>query len=84
MRVAALLFCAFVALPGFGADSKTVATGAVPAYPSPIEIAMSGNGSRLYVVCEGTDEVVELDAAAGIVVRRVRVGQHPKEHLALQ
>ncbi len=78
MRVAALLFCAFVALPGFGADSKTVATGAVPAYPSPIEIAVSGNGSRLYVVCEGTGEVVELDAAAGIVVRRVRVGQRPK------
>jgi YVTN family beta-propeller protein len=77
MRAAVLLFCAF-ALPGFGADSKTVATSAVSAFPSPIEIALSGNGSRLYVVCEGTGEVVELDAAAGAVVRRVRVGQHPK------
>ena len=48
------------------------------AYPSPIEIAVSANGSRLYVVCEGTDEVVEVDAAAGTVVRRVGVGQHPK------
>ena len=54
------------------------ATAAALAYPSPIEIAVSANGSRLYVVCEGTDEVVEVDAAAGTVVRRVGVGQHPK------
>jgi YVTN family beta-propeller protein len=51
---------------------------AAPAYPSPIEMVLSANGSRLYVVCEGTDEVVEIDAAAGSVLRRVRVGQHPK------
>jgi YVTN family beta-propeller protein len=32
----------------------------------------------LYVVCEGTNEVIEVDPAAGSVLRRVRVGQHPK------
>jgi YVTN family beta-propeller protein len=48
------------------------------AYPSPIEIAVTANGSRLYVACEGTNEVVEVDTAAGAVVRRVSVGQHPK------
>ena len=48
------------------------------AYPSPVEIAVTANGSRLYVVCEGTNEVVEVDAAAGVVARRVRVGDHPK------
>jgi YVTN family beta-propeller protein len=51
---------------------------AVPAYPSPIEMAMAADGSRLYVVCEGTNEVVEIDPVAGTVLRRVRVGQHPK------
>ena len=50
----------------------------VPAYPSPIELAISANGSRLYVVCEGTNEVVEIDPIANSVRRRVRVGQHPK------
>ena len=37
------------------------------AYPSPIEMAIAANGRRLYVVCEGTDEVVELDPVAGVV-----------------
>jgi YVTN family beta-propeller protein len=54
------------------------ATALWGAYPSPIEIAVTANGSRLYVACEGTNEVVEVDAAAGAVVRRVGVGQHPK------
>src|SRR5450631_1200223 len=49
-----------------------------PGYPSPIEMAMAANGSRLYVVCEGTNEIVEVDPVAGSVLRRVRVGQHPK------
>ena len=49
-----------------------------PSFPSPIEMAISANGSRLYVVCEGTNEVIEVDAVAGTVLRRVRVGQHPK------
>jgi YVTN family beta-propeller protein len=51
---------------------------AAPSYPSPIEMAIAADGSRLYVVCEGTNEVVEIDPAAGTVLRRVRVGQHPK------
>ena len=41
-------------------------------------MAMAADGSRLYVVCEGSGEVVEIDTAAGSVLRRVRVGQHPK------
>ncbi len=49
-----------------------------PAYPSPIELAISATGTRLYVVCEGTNEVVEIDPIANSVRRRVRVGQHPK------
>ena len=55
-----------------------VAPSEVPAYPSPIELAISATGTRLYVVCEGTNEVVEIDPVANSVRRRVRVGQHPK------
>jgi YVTN family beta-propeller protein len=50
----------------------------VAAFPSPIELAMAANGRSLYVVCEGTGELLEVDAAAGVVARRVRVGRHPK------
>jgi YVTN family beta-propeller protein len=60
------------------AASVSAKEEAVPAFPSPVEMALSANGSRLYVVCEGTNEVIEIDAVAGSVIRRVRVGQHPK------
>ncbi|HLK63435.1 MAG TPA: hypothetical protein VKU19_08345 [Bryobacteraceae bacterium] len=77
MRVAPFALFAILALRSFAA-SDPVAGSVAAAYPSPIEIAVSADGSRLYVVCEGTGEVVELNAAAGTVVRRVRVGQRPK------
>jgi YVTN family beta-propeller protein len=51
---------------------------ATPTYASPIEMAMAASGRRLYVVCEGAGEVVEVDPVAGAVLRRVRVGRHPK------
>ena len=33
-------------------------------FPSPIEVAVSPDGARLYVLCEGTDEVAVYDTAA--------------------
>jgi YVTN family beta-propeller protein len=68
----------FLATALLASAADSVPPTAATAYPSPIEIAASASGTRLYVVCEGTDEVVEVDAMAGAVVRRVRVGQHPK------
>ncbi|HXK06125.1 MAG TPA: beta-propeller fold lactonase family protein [Verrucomicrobiae bacterium] len=52
----------------------------VPAtrYPSPIELAVSKDGTRLYVVCQGTDEVVVFQVPAGSIVQRIRVGRQPK------
>ena len=47
-------------------------------YPSPIEIAVSPDGARLYVVCEGTDELLALDARSGAILRRIAVGRVPK------
>ena len=34
-----------------------------PRFPSPIELAVSKDGARLYALCEGTDEVVEIGRA---------------------
>ncbi|MGA2433981.1 MAG: beta-propeller fold lactonase family protein, partial [Bryobacteraceae bacterium] len=68
---------------GFAATVAALlaATGpAAPAvrYPKPIEVALSPDASRLYVVCEGTDELVVLDAHTGAALRRVPVGTMPK------
>lgn len=47
-------------------------------YPSPIEMALSKDGARLFVVCQGTDEVAVVDTATGHVVKRIKVGHVPK------
>jgi len=47
-------------------------------YPSPIELALSPDGARLYVVCEGTGEVLALDARSGAFAGRLKVGRVPK------
>lgn len=47
-------------------------------YPSPVELALSHDGARLFAVCEGTDEVAVINPKTGFVVRRLRVGQKPK------
>lgn len=50
-----------------------------PRYPSPVEVAVSANGERLFVVCEGTDEVVVYDNRSHAITRRVHVGRVPKD-----
>ncbi len=47
-------------------------------YPSPVELALSRDGSRLYAVCEGTDEVAVIEPRAGTVLRKIKVGRLPR------
>jgi len=47
-------------------------------YPTPIEVAISTDGSRLFVLCEGTDELVVADARTAKIEGRVAVGRVPK------
>jgi YVTN family beta-propeller protein len=47
-------------------------------YPSPIELQLSPDGSRLFVLCQGTDEVAAYDLRSGKVAGRVHVGHVPK------
>ncbi len=69
---AAFASAVVLALAAMGADRRT------ERYPSPIELAVSADGSRLYAVCEGTDEVVVFDTAARKIVKRIAVGREPK------
>ena len=50
----------------------------MPRYPSPIELALSSDSARLFVLCEGTDEVVVVDSRTGVPGRRIPVGHEPK------
>ncbi len=54
--------------------SKTPATR----FASPVELAISQDGTKLWVVCEGTDEVAVVDTNTGTVARRIPVGRVPK------
>ena len=47
-------------------------------YPSPTDVALSPDGHRLYIVCEGTGELVIADAAARTLIGRVVVGRAPR------
>ena len=47
-------------------------------YPTPIELAISPDGARLFILCEGTDELVVADAHSGKLLGRVAVGRVPK------
>jgi YVTN family beta-propeller protein len=51
---------------------------AEPEYLSPLELQLSADGQRLYVVCQGTDSVLAVDVRAGRVVAQVKVGHKPK------
>jgi YVTN family beta-propeller protein len=53
-------------------------TAPEPVYLSPIELQFSPDGRRLYVVCEGNDSVLAVDARTGQVAAQVKVGHKPK------
>ena len=44
-------------------------------YKSPLQMLLSGNGQRLFVACEGTDEILVVDTARRAVTERVAVGR---------
>jgi len=47
-------------------------------YASPIEILLSPDGSRLYVLCQQSEEVRVLDVSSYAVVKNIAVGRVPR------
>ncbi len=69
-----------VAVPGdpsFTANRKDQRVPADDLYKSPIQLALSADGQRLYVVCENTDTLQVVDTARREVIAEVAVGRHP-------
>ncbi|HRX85076.1 MAG TPA: beta-propeller fold lactonase family protein [Phycisphaerae bacterium] len=46
-------------------------------YKTPVDLAVSPDGRRLFVACTQSDSVVVVDRAAGTVVREIPVGRRP-------
>jgi YVTN family beta-propeller protein len=47
-------------------------------YASPLEVLLSPDGARLYVLCQGTQEVRVLNAATYAVIKSIAVGAVPR------
>jgi YVTN family beta-propeller protein len=48
------------------------------AYASPLEVLLSPDGARLFVLCQGSEEIRVLDAADYTVIKRIAVGRVPR------
>ena len=53
-------------------------TGEVLTYASPVEVLFSPDGTRLYVLCQGSAEVRVLDAASYAAIKNIAVGRVPR------
>jgi len=47
-------------------------------YASPLEVLLSPDGARLYVLCQGSNEIRVLDAASYVVIKKIAVGRVPR------
>jgi len=70
----ALVLIAVAARPA----ARTSASGLVEQYLSPIEMALSPDGQRLYVVCQSSGEVRVVDTTNNKVIATVPVGHMPR------
>jgi YVTN family beta-propeller protein len=61
----------------FGAAVLAMASAAAR-YPSPVEVAVSPDGARVYILCEGTDELAVADARTHVILCRIPGGRIPK------
>ncbi len=60
------------------ASAVLVFSNTASRYTNPVDLRVSPDGSRLYIVCQGSDEVVVVDAASKVVVGRIPVGSVPR------
>ena len=47
-------------------------------YASPLEVLLSPDGARLYVICQQSEEVRVLDATSFAVIKNIAVGRVPR------
>ena len=47
-------------------------------YPSPVDVKLSPDGSTLYVLCQGTEELLALNTSTNAITGRVKLGSVPR------
>lgn len=63
---------------GRATDWQRQVPGGGPSYLDPIALKLSPHGKRLYVVCEGNDELLVVNTRTRYVIGRVKVGHRPE------
>jgi YVTN family beta-propeller protein len=63
---------------GTARAAASVRTGERLNYASPLEILLSPDGARLYVLCQQSEEVRVLDAATYAAIKAIAVGRVPR------
>ena len=76
--VAAVCFAVALANGRVARAARESLTGEVLTYASPVEMLLSPDGTRLYVLCQGTDEVRVLDATTYAEIKKIPVGHIPR------
>jgi len=74
----ALLFVCISVTPNRRAHAQVDPSGEQLTYASPVEMLFSPDGTRLYVLCQGSDEVRVLDAVTYEETKAVHVGHIPR------
>jgi YVTN family beta-propeller protein len=74
----AAALCSGLWRPGVATVVAQASTAPEERYASPLELLLSPDGARLYVLCQGADEVRILNAASGRVLRTIAVGHVPR------
>jgi len=59
------------------ADEQTTSSDPL-VYASPLEVLLSPDGARLYVLCQQSEEIRVLDSATYSVIRNIPVGRSPR------
>ncbi len=70
----ALILIAVAARP----TAKSSETGITERYLSPIEMALSADGRRLYVVCQASDELRIVDTESNRLIKTIALGRAPR------
>lgn len=76
---AALVLLAWVVWPSSEGPAQSAPPGSVASdYASPLELLLSPDGARLYVLCQQTEEIRVLDANTYAVLKSIPVGRVPR------
>jgi YVTN family beta-propeller protein len=79
ITLAAVAFLAIALVPWWTRTSDASSCEPYKNYLTPVTAKFSPDGTRLYVVCEDDDSVLVLDVKTRKVVKKVKVGQKPKD-----